>query len=893
MKPINVSDEALNSLMQVCQGDYLAHGEMRSVLDLFTRQLQQTPDATAVWEPNRVISFAQLDRWSDQIAHQLRENRIASGERVGICLPRSARLVAALIGVLKNGCAFVPMDVRHPSHRIEFQMRDAQTCRVLTLDATISRLPALTQQSLVPWDWPDCQRAASVAPSPKFSLTENSTAYVMYTSGSTGQPKGVEVSHHGLLNYVAWCDRVYAADGPLSFSFFTSISFDLTLTSLFTPLTTGGAIVVHLEEAKENLADILKDDRVNAVKLTPSHLRLLQGNPELGNRLELLVVGGENLTRSLAAFAQSLLGPQGRLYNEYGPTEATVGCLVHKYDVLKDIAASVPVGRPISNTSAYVLREDLRPVNFNEVGELYLSGDSLATGYLNRPELTADKFIPHPFSQTPGARLYKTGDLARYLNDGTIEFLGRIDNQVKIRGFRIELGEIEGVLEQHQAVQQAVVMVQEDQPDKKQLVAYLVFTRDCSPSVGELRDFLKQQLPEYMMPARFVTLKTMPLSFNGKIDRQALPSPEKLRSDLTEIFVAPRNELELQLTQIWEEVLAFKPIGVKDNFFELGGHSLLAVPLFQKISQRFGQNLPIETLFKAPNIEKLAKFIDEKREPNFKKFLRPIQANGSKAPIFWFPSGGTIGSGMGLMRLATLIDSERPFFAFQFEDIEKKYQESRAVEEIANLVIKEIQTIQPEGPYFLLGHCVGGIFAFEIAQQLQAKEQKVALLGLLNTYAPAPTSSSNSPLLPYQSLLSLRDRIAFQWSKINSLHWTEKLRYITDRFKWRLTRISYQFFQPSESLPSTMHYLNSEEISLKATKNYVPRTSPSKLVIFRSKIQMGEPDSDLGWSHLTTGELEVKEIPGHFTDLLSTEKQIQYVATELREVVTQANKILN
>ncbi|HEY0605953.1 MAG TPA: non-ribosomal peptide synthetase, partial [Herpetosiphonaceae bacterium] len=450
-------------------------------------------------------------------------------------------------------------------------------------------------------------------------VTPENLAYIIYTSGSTGRPKGAMIPHGGLVNYLSWCAQAYNITEGNGTPVHSPIGFDLTVTSLFAPLITGQRVMLLPEDqGLDNLgAALAPDAALSLVKLTPAHVDLLNTMlpaNTLAGRANALIIGGEAL-RAETVDAWRAFAPDTRLINEYGPTETVVGCCVYEVPPTGEVNSVIPIGRPIANTQLYILDRHLNPVPVGVPGELYIGGDGVGRGYLNRPELTAEKFIADPFSATPGARLYKTGDLARSFADGTIDFLGRIDHQVKVRGFRIELGEIEGVLSEHPAVGEVVVVAREDTPGDTRLVAYVVENREPrTENLGDdtdgsrflvlgsaLREFLAQRLPEYMVPSAFVVLDALPLTENGKVDRRALPAPET-RIDLSASFVAPRTPLEEIVAQMWSEVLNVERIGVNDNFFDLGGHSLLATQLIAQVRDTFQVDLPLRSVFGAPTV---------------------------------------------------------------------------------------------------------------------------------------------------------------------------------------------------------------------------------------------------------------------------------------------------
>jgi amino acid adenylation domain-containing protein len=443
-------------------------------------------------------------------------------------------------------------------------------------------------------------------------------AYIIYTSGSTGQPKGAAIPHGGLVNYLDWCRRAYDVKGGEGAPVHSPLGFDLTVTSLFAPLLSGRRVVLVPEESGvEGLGEALRaSGGFSLVKITPPHLEVLNyllPAAEAAGRTGALVIGGEALKAEALGFWRKH-APETRLINEYGPTETVVGCCVYEVEPGEVIGGIVPIGRPIANTRLYVLDARFEPVPTGVAGELYIGGSGLARGYLNRPDLTAERFLPDPFGDVAGARLYRSGDLARYAPDGNLEFIGRVDQQVKVRGFRIELGEIEAALSAHAGVREAAVIVREDTPDEKRLTAYVVAEPGDATTAADLRTHLAERLPEYMIPSAFVMLERLPLTSNGKVDRRRLPEPDHARPELERAFVAPRNETEEALTKIWSEVLGVERVGVNDNFFELGGHSLLATQVVSRVRNTLKVDLPLRSLFfEAPTVALLAQMVEQRR----------------------------------------------------------------------------------------------------------------------------------------------------------------------------------------------------------------------------------------------------------------------------------------
>nr|WP_307731364.1 amino acid adenylation domain-containing protein [Microseira wollei] len=557
----------------------------------FEAQVERTPDAIAVVFQERQLTYRQLNQKANQLAHYLQKLGVKPDILVGICVECSIEMLVGLLGILKAGGAYVPLDPTYPKQRLAFMLEDVQAPVLLTqqhlVDSGLESIN-LIQNSLVVCLDTDWQKIAqSSLENPVTQVTVDNLAYVIYTSGSTGKPKGTLIEHRGLTNYLNWCSQAYAVEQGEGAIVHSSISFDMTITGLFSPLLVGRRVELLPEGFSiESLAAALRrGSNFSLIKITPAQLELLsqQLSPEAAaGKTRSFIIGGENLSASLLTFWQNA-APETLLVNEYGPTETVVGCCVYWVPLHQHQSGWIPIGRPIANTQLYILDQKLRPVPIGVTGELYIGGAGVARGYLNRPDLTSERFITNPFSQKEGARLYKTGDLARYLPDGTIECLGRIDHGVKIRGFRVELGEIEAVLGQHPAVQEVAIAAREDSPGDRRLVAYIVPRLKEAISVSELRSFLKEKLPEYMIPSAFVMLAAMPLTINGKVDRQALPIPENLRPDLAVAYESPQTQVERIIANLWQEVLHLEKVGIYDNFFDLGGHSLLLVQVHNKL----------------------------------------------------------------------------------------------------------------------------------------------------------------------------------------------------------------------------------------------------------------------------------------------------------------------
>lgn len=569
--------------------------------ELFEAQVVHSPETTAVVFEEKALTYAELNARANRLAHALRARGVGPGTRVGICVERSLEMVVGLLGILKAGAAYVPLDPAYPAERLSFMLGDADVPVLLTQQRLVGALPRSRASILcLDTDWPAIAEAA--AHNPISGATPEDLAYVIYTSGSTGRPKGVQIPHRAVVNFLHSMRRKPGLSREDTLLAVTTLSFDIAALELFLPLIVGARVVLVSREVASDgveLAEALARHGATVMQATPVTWRMLIESGWQGDGKLKMLCGGEALSPELAT---QLLERGGTLWNLYGPTETTI------WSTLCEVARGegpVLIGRPIANTRVYALDSHRCPVPVGVAGELYIGGEGLGRGYLNRPELTAERFVPDPFSSEPEARLYRTGDLVRFRPDGNLEFLGRLDHQVKIRGFRIELGEIEAALDRHPQVRQAIVLAREDQPGQKRLVAYVVPEAGALLAIGDLRTYLKERLPEYMVPSAFVVMEALPLTPNGKVNRTALPPPGTDRPELTETFVPPGTPEETTLASIWREVLGLDRVGVHDNFFDLGGDSILTIQIIARASQ-VGLRFSPKQLFQYQTIAELA-----------------------------------------------------------------------------------------------------------------------------------------------------------------------------------------------------------------------------------------------------------------------------------------------
>lgn len=696
---------------------------------LFEAQVKRTPDAVALSMGSKALRYGELNAKANQLAGYLRTLGAKPGVTVGISLDRSLEMVIALLAVLKTGAAYVPLDPEFPRDRLRYMAKNASLAVVLTsaslaarFDAQVCRLLCLDREE---------DRIAQEADHDLGPIaTPQDLAYILYTSGSTGQPKGVEIPHRALVNFLSSIQQdpgCTAHDVMLSV---TTISFDIFGLELYVPLLAGARVEIASRAVAmdgRQLRDLCETVHPTIMQATPATWRMLVEVGWRGSSRLTVLCGGEALPPDLAA---SLLERCGALWNMYGPTETTIWSTIER---IERTDREITIGKPIANTDVYILDQFLQPAPIGVSGELYIGGHGLARGYRERPDLTAERFIPHPFSPEPLARLYRTGDLARYRPDGRIVHLGRSDHQVKIRGYRIELGEIETALSRHQAVRQAAVIAREDRQGAKQLVAYLVCQEGSAPSQQELRLFLRSEIPDYMVPSIFVFLKAMPLTANNKVDRKALPSAVSSVSDEL-VHSGPRDQAEVQLTALWRQVLEVPQIGIHDNFFDLGGHSLKAAHLFFLLEHVYGRRLPLATLFQAPTIAELASVLSQENWTPPWQSLVAIQPNGAAVPIFMVPGVG--GNVLVFAQLAKLLGPNQPSYGLQARGLDGKEAPFTSVPEMARHYVAQIRRFRPNGPYTVLGSCTGGLIAYEMAQQLVGQGQAVTLV-VMDTWHPS------------------------------------------------------------------------------------------------------------------------------------------------------------
>lgn len=871
-----------------------AHSGNQCIHHLFEAQVERTPDAVAIRYDGKYLTYRDLNSRANQLAHYLIALGVRQETLVGLCLDRSPELIIGMLAVLKAGGAYVPLDPTYPLERLAFMLADAELPILLTKENLIDRLPSTwAHLMIVDAEWDEIAQQSDQ--NPAHNVTVDNLAYVIYTSGSTGKPKGVLVSHRGIENLVEVQRTAFGINSASRVLQFAASSFDASVSEIFVTLAAGATLCLNAPESMlpgQTLRQLLEEQSITSVTLPPSVLATTRcdGLADLNS----IVSAGE-------ACAPGIIEHWGngrRFINAYGPTENTV-CATMAADLPP--GRSGLIGRPISNVQVYIVDDHFEPVPVGVAGELLIGGIGLARGYLNRPDLTAERFIPNPFSPEKSARLYRTGDRVRYQEDGNLEFLGRVDHQVKVRGFRIELGEIEDVLARCTGIRDTLVTVREAEPGDQRLVAYVIADPHNSPTAGELRSELKEELPEYMVPSTIVFLDAFPLTPNGKVDRQALPAPDGTRPDLGNEYAAPRNYVEETLASVWCEVLRVKKVGIHDNFFELGGHSLLAAQVISNVDEILNVELSIRSFFDMPTIAQLAESVlDQQRPaepvlpldtapssddtPDPMSSLVAIQRAGSKPPFFCVhPSGGNVFS---LFELARRLGNDRPFYGLQAKGLTKGCSPHTRIEEMAAFYIEALRLVQPEGPYLLGGWSMGAIVAFEMAQQIEALGQSVSLLALIDSRAPLGGNHIDQETILSSFALDLAlsvENPRFSWKQFWQLRASDKLVFVLEQAK------EAQLVSASFELSNVQRLVNVFEANVRAMASYKPRNYPGRITLFNA----GEPsdkeqsDPTKGWN-LLAAEVEAQFIPGnHYTML--REPHVKVLASLLSASLDQAN----
>ncbi len=826
------------------------------------------PDAVAISFAGRRVSYAQLNTRVSQVACTLRAAGVQRESLVAIYLERSPDLVAGLLGVWRAGGAYLPIDPTNPQQRVAFTLEDSQVPFILTERSLLGALPPTTAKVI-------CVEELCTSPAGSFTPVDpeaDQLAYVIYTSGSTGRPKGAQVCHGGLMNVVQAIGADLALRPKDVVLATATIAFDISNLELYVPLTAGATVHLmdrHFAGDGPKLIEMIRNTNAALVFGTPTSWRLMLEAGWKGSRNLQIITGGETLPLSLA---KTLTGMTRALWNHYGPTETSI-CATRER-VLPE-AEFITLGLPIDNVQIYVLDENRNPCAVGETGEIYIGGAGVGRGYLNRPELTARTFLPDPFSGVAGARIYKTGDLGRLLPDGRLDFQGRADSQIKLRGFRIELEEIEAAVREFAGVHAAVVQLVEYGPDDQRLVGY--YLSDHTVTEAELRDFLRQRLPFYMLPSEMIPLSSLPMTMNGKVDREAL---DRIRVEFEAQAQAaaaqpPTDDLEAKLLAIWQKLLKVRTIGPQDDFFDLGGHSLLATRMFAEIEKITGRKIPLSVLIQNPTVHQLTHYIHTRLETGWPGMVQ-IQAGGSQPPLFL-----AHGLGSSLLVFRTLVDDlgpDQPVYGIQLTADANAQVEELMLEAFAARSVEEILAIDPVGPYYLAGHSLGGLLVFEIAIQLRKRGKEIGLLALLDCNFHVAQRAENmpkgdpAPLGAKVELWKKKSARFFHGDIIDSL-W-RKVLYNQLMLKiWALRKLHREgTFYP--------HLLGMDPYIALFAERYQPQPIDLDAVLFVAEEQLVPESAAVGWSQVIRGRLDIQKIPGAHQTIF-THPHVTVLAKEL------------
>ncbi|CAN5531280.1 hypothetical protein BH20VER3_BH20VER3_02900 [soil metagenome] len=850
------------------------NGRIASVPQLFESQAERTPEATAVVCKGRKVSYRDLNERANRLAHHLISLGAGREVLVAICMERSLDLVVALLAVMKSGAAYLPLDPSHPHERRENILSESGAKLLLSSRNRTQDLDAGVSVVVLPAE-EEARIARESDANPAVAIRPEDLVYVIYTSGSTGRPKGVQVEHGNLSNFLATMRKRPGLSANDILLAVTTIAFDIAGLELWLPLTTGASVVLASGEEVTDaprLMILLKESKVTVMQATPATWQMLLAAGWRGDRRLQVLCGGEAVASTLA---DELLNRCRSVWNLYGPTETTIWSSIYK--VKGGEGGVLPIGQPIGNTSMYVLDRRMEPVAVGIRGELYIGGAGVARGYAGAPSLTAEKFVSNPHSGEAKARLYRTGDLVRRRQDGTIEFLGRMDRQAKIRGYRIEPAEIEAVLQQYGSLKEVAVMVRGDL-DAKQLVAYLV-SADGSIDHAELVRFLEAKLPAYMVPSAFVNLSALPITPNGKLDWKRLPPPT--HEAPRRAHLEPHDAIETRLIEFFEEILQVTPVGVTDNFFDLGGHSILATRLFARVAKYFGKQLPLGTLFEAPTVGKLAAVL---RQSSWNSSsLIPVQAgNASLLPLF------LIQARVGYRALATELGPEQPVYVVPTDNL-FVHDTERSLSDLAVELAQVIRQRQPQGPYHLGGMCLAGRVAFAVARELCQRGEEVALLAIVDMSAPGYASRRPKALarrfigrlfwhLRYALRGDGQQRMDWLTGGVRALRWQVKYR------AWQLTRLGCRFLK--KPLPQALRHTT--RLIAEAARQDPATNYPGRITLFRPSEKTFHRDDSwaLGWDRIAGLGVDVHEIPGLKRTLLR--ENAAAVGRRIRECLGRA-----
>lgn len=887
-----------------------------TLAQLFEGQVAKTPDAIAVEYDAEALTYAELNARANQLSYYLREKRVGPGTFVALYLERSVDLIVATLGIIKAGGAYVPLDPDYPDERLAFMLEDTGASVLLTQSSlAMAPFADAADTFCMDADWDGIGHYPEENPPHRGQAGD--IAYVIYTSGSTGVPKGVCVPQRAITRLVRNTDYIQiATDDRIAQA--SNASFDAATFEIWGALLNGARLVgvsKYVALSPADFSDALQRQGITMMFLTTALFnQVARSLPYAFRSLRSLLVGGEAVDPGAMRAVLEAAPPQ-RLLNAYGPTENTTFSTWHHVTAVDEGAATVPIGRPIANSHAYVLDQAMQPAPVGVPGELYCGGDGLALGYLKREELTAERFVPNPFGGDPASRLYRTGDLVVLRENGAIDFIARLDDQVKLRGFRVELGEIEAVIGRFRGIRQCAVLARQDRPGDKRLVAYVVPADGAEVDDAALRAHLREHLPEYMVPAACVILDALPVTRNGKLDRRALPPPEDTGGEASSVQrTAPRTPREEKIAAVWREILGREDIGVHDHFLDVGGHSLLALQMVTKLNESLGASLPLRTLFEHPTIAGLASLLGDApaerqavseapqmetteaapRDIVLPDYVIAVQPSGEKAPFFCMaPAGGVV---FPYYAMAHYFDKARPFYALQDPSLEGGIAPYETVEELAAHYIAGVRAVQPEGPYHLGGWSFGGVVAAEMARQLTSAGATVGVVAVFDAALSITAEHRKRPLrerwadwwreilfttrLIGSTVQNIRDCVylAFARSRSGSGSAVAELRSRWQRMLWNRVLLRAQMadvIPRDENLqalhqPVTRRFPKIVKANMRSVHAYHPRPYDGRVTVFRASVQprtSAAADLALGWGKVAR-HVDVQTVPGDHVTIL-------------------------
>ncbi|MCO5948031.1 non-ribosomal peptide synthetase [Mucilaginibacter flavidus] len=845
----------------------------KTIFQPFEEQVLRSPDSIALRKGQHSLTYQELNHAANRLAHFLIGNGIVPGTNVGLLVSRGFDMITGMLGILKAGAAYVPIDPEYPVDRQEYIVRQSGL-RLVVADKAYPLKNVIGPEKLLLIG--ESEQNTFINTNPNLVIDSSQLAYTIYTSGSTGRPKGVMIVHHSAINLISWVNERFSIGSDDSLLFITSMCFDLSVYDIFGMLAAGGKVVIaenaEIQDVRV-LQDMLVRYNITFWDSVPTTLDYLVRNLEQDrkgyryNGLKTIFMSGDWIPVSLPSRIKKFF-PETQVVSLGGATEATVWSNYFIVEQTKKDWKSIPYGRPINNNFFYILDDNLSPVQMGETGDLYIGGAGVACGYANDPEKTDASFMPDPFNDTAGGMMYRTGDLGRMMPDYNMEFLGRKDNQVKINGFRVELGEIESVLNSCEAVYNAIVLANEGTDGNKRLVAYVMPKGRFEKQL--FADFLRTKLPEYMIPGTWVELESLPLNSNGKIDRKALPEHREVH-DARKILLEPATETEKMLTVIWKGCIGISECSIDDNFFALGGHSLMAVQILSKIEKKIGKKMQLAVLFKHPDIRSLAAFIENEKKEIIYKSLVAIKPSGSKTPLYIIHGEGL--NVLNFSSLAEYMDEERPIFGLQARALNGEDAPEETIQQIAAYYLGEILQHNPNGPYLIAGYSFGGYVAVEIEKQMEAMGKTIQMLIMFDTDAEKTEYKDWYYLFPRKVKRNFPIFISFLKSVLKHPVATFKRQFANHPPSF-LSNYFYRkdskgFFQLIKKI---------KEKHLVAFRNYKMEPFNNKVYLFKAKICVHYVNDAafLGWKNYAKKDVELFEVPGDHLSMLLTPQVEQF-----------------